>query len=63
MVLSSLVLAVQVELPPERWEAHRAIERMELFILLSFIVEIGQRQTHSFHVHTSDDFAESLRVN
>ena len=42
MVLSSLVLAVQVELPPERWEAHRAIERMELFILLSFIVEIGQ---------------------
>ena len=42
VVLSSLVLAVQVELPPERWEAHRAIERMELFILLSFIVEIGQ---------------------
>ena len=56
MVLSSLVLAVQVELPPERWEAHRAIERMELFILLSFIVEIGQRQTHWLnHVHTSDD--------
>ena len=54
VVLSSLVLAVQVELPPERWEAHRAIERMELFILLSFIVEIGQRQTHCFHVHTSD---------
>ena len=56
VVLSSLVLAVQVELPPERWEAHRAIERMELFILLSFIVEIGQRQTHWLnHVHTSDD--------
>lgn len=40
VALSSIVLAVQVEVPPEEWRTHVMIDRLDQFILLSFMVEI-----------------------
>lgn len=40
VALSSIVLAVQVEVPPEEWRTHLMMNRLDQFILLSFMVEI-----------------------
>jgi hypothetical protein len=47
-VLSSIVLAVQVEVPPEKWQTHLMIDRLDQFILLSFMVEILLKWVDSF---------------
>eukprot|EP01043_Picozoa_sp_COSAG02_P019357 COSAG02_NODE_928_length_15853_cov_9.053574_10_plen_882_part_00 len=48
VVLSSIVLAVQVEVPPEEWQTHLMIDRLDQFILLSFMVEILLKWIDSF---------------
>lgn len=40
VALSSVILAVQVEVPAEEWQFHLMMDRVDQFILLSFMVEI-----------------------
>ena len=51
VALSSIVLAVQVEVPPEEWYTHLMMDRLDQFILLSFMVEILLVRTPRFISH------------
>ena len=53
-MLSSLVLAVQVEVPAEQWQTHRTMDRLDQFILLSFTVEIVLKWLDSFRAFWLD---------
>jgi hypothetical protein len=54
VVLSSVVLAVQVEVPEENYVAHRIMERIDLFILFCFITEMSLKWLDSFTDYWKD---------
>jgi cation channel sperm-associated protein 2 len=56
ILLSSIILAIQVELPEDHWYAHRLLGYFDTFILLVFICECGLKWMDSFHRYWYDSW-------
>ena len=54
VVLSSVILAVQVETPPEYWLAHLILERLDAAILACFIAETVLKWMDNFAQYWTD---------